>query len=185
MVVFYAPQPDHLAYTTLVANSYESLVPPDAAEENDVCSLAPTLTAGNRNLTTDNPHDIDWFRFSVPAIGQTVTFNLTAQDSLQDLDMYVYGDLLPASLPLYDFGLTVGTDESVSISLPGGDYFLVIVDYPGVAGRYTLSTAFSAPPAGAPAAARPIPAAAFEAAKARKRSATPIRVLDVPALRRR
>jgi hypothetical protein len=149
VLVAYTPEADPRAYTLFIANEYASTLPPDAAEENDFCNVA-TPIPGNatRNLTIDNPHDTDWFRFTIPAGGQTVTFRATAQDSTADLDLYILGDFRPDSLPSVSEALTVGDVEAITAALPAGDYFLVVVDFFGVPTDYTLNATFAAPPAG-------------------------------------
>jgi hypothetical protein len=169
-VVFYTPQPDPNAYNIVVAKSYVSVLDPDASEENDFCNVAPALPTAGTTLTIDNPHDPDWYRFSVPAGGRTFTVDVTAADTLADLDVYIFADLLPADLPLYGLGFDAGNTESVSVFLDEGDYFLLIVDYPGRATTYTMSSAMAAPPAGVAPAVQRISAATLANARAQKRA---------------
>lgn len=169
-VVFYTPQPDPNAYSIVVAKSYVSALDPDDSEENDFCNVAPSIPSAGTTLTIDVPHDPDWFRFSVPAGGRTFTLDVAAADSLADLDVYVFADSLPLSLPLYALGFAAGQTESVSAFLDEGDYFLLIVDYPGRTTTYTMSAVMAAPPVGAAPAVQRISPETLEAVRAHKRA---------------
>jgi hypothetical protein len=90
----------------------------------------------------DNPHDIDWFRFTIPGpLPRPVTVTVTAQNPDADLDLYLVRDLRPDSLVLVNLGSRPGTVDSVGAVLVPGDYFLVVVDFQGQATAYTLSAA--------------------------------------------
>jgi hypothetical protein len=46
------------------------------------------------------------------------------------------------------YAVAFGQDEQLVADLPAGDYFLVVVDYPGRPSRYTMSASQAAPPVG-------------------------------------
>jgi hypothetical protein len=144
----YFPLGTPAAYELVIASQYLSLLPPDAAEENDYCNVAtPIAATGSVNLTIDNPHDIDWFRFTTTLTG-TFTATASAAEPEADLDFYLARDFRPDSLVLVGVKSDPGDTESITGVLPPGDYFLVVVDFPGVPTDYTLSvTALGAPPA--------------------------------------
>ncbi len=138
------------AYELAVLPGYRSALLPDAAEENDICDLATPLSIGQtRSLTIDNPHDIDWFSFTVTASAVTaafdVAFDVTEQEA--DLDIYVLRDFTPDSLVLVGVSDLGGTTDEVTTVLPPGDYFLVVVDFVGVPTAYTLTTGVAPTPA--------------------------------------
>ncbi len=154
-----APKPN--AYGLLIANGYLSFRARDVAEENDYCDVAKPLATGTSaaQLSIDNPQDVDWFEFSVPAGGQTVAFSAVSPDTLVDIDLYIIRDFRPLSLTVVDLSVDFGTPETLSAFLPQGSYFLLVVDFAGIPGIYTLSATFTAPPAGvAPVRAAPSPA---------------------------
>ncbi len=144
----YVPFGQPAAYELVVSPGYLSVLNADAAEENDYCDVAaPLPLPGSANLTIDNPHDIDWFRFSV-ALPTTFTVTATASDPEADLDLYVAQDFRPDSLVLVALKSEPGNAETLTGALLPGDYFLVVVDFPGVPTTYTLSaSAVPAPPA--------------------------------------
>jgi hypothetical protein len=134
----YFPFGDPAAYELLIVSEYASVLQPDAAEENDYCNVAaPLPLPGPATLSIDNPHDIDWFRASVPA-QTTITVTATAANDEADLDLYLVRDFRPDSLVLIAVGSEPGGTESVSATLDPGEYFLVVVDFPGVPTQYTL-----------------------------------------------
>ncbi len=146
----YFPFGDPAAYELVIVSEYASVIQPDAAEENDYCDVAASLPLpGPATLSIDNPHDIDWFRASVPA-QTTLTLTATAANDEADLDLYLVRDFRPDSLVLITVGSKPGASESVDAILDPGDYFLVVVDFPGVPTQYTLSAAVT-PVVAAPA----------------------------------
>ncbi|MDH3497227.1 MAG: Ig-like domain-containing protein [Gemmatimonadota bacterium] len=156
----YVPFGQPSPYELLIANSYLSVLPPDAAEENDYCDVAtPILGAPPSPLTIDNPHDIDWFTFTV---GPPSLFSarVTASHPDADLDLYLVRDFRPDSLPLIRASSLSGQVDSLSALLPGGNYFLIVVDFPGQSTQYALTTTVNA--AGAALRSEPAGAAAAE-----------------------
>ncbi len=175
ILIPYVPAGDPSAYEVLILSQYFSLIQADVAEENDYCDVAPNLStfAAGEVFSIDNFHDIDWFRFSVPpGPGQSEDIKATATTAVAfgeapDLDLYIVADLLPDSLPLVELSTAFGTTATLSVpALPPGDYFLIVVDFPGVPTEYTLSTTFAAPmaasAAAAPALEAPTPLEALE-----------------------
>jgi len=144
----YVPFGQPAAYELLLSPTYLSVLGPDVAEENDYCDVAaPLPLPGSTSLTIDNPHDIDWFRFSVP-LPTTFTATATAAATDADLDLYVAQDFRPDSLVLVALKSDPGNAETLTGALLPGDYFLVVVDFPGVPTNYTLTAgAVPAPPA--------------------------------------
>ncbi|MCZ6856740.1 MAG: hypothetical protein O7F70_01950 [Gemmatimonadetes bacterium] len=129
------------AYEMAILPLYRSALPPDAFEENDWCDVAPQLPLDvSRTLTIDNPHDIDWFRFTVGADGRQVTFDVDALEPEADLDIYVLRDDLPAALTLMGLSNIGGATDEVVVPLDAGDYFLVVVDFAGVPTEYSLTS---------------------------------------------
>jgi hypothetical protein len=145
VLVPYIPFGTPTRYELLILNQYASVLPPDAAEENDYCDVAtPFNPAGPAvaNLTVDNPHDVDWFRFTVPPLGTVVSLTVTAQNPDADLDLYLARDFRPDSLVLVASATGPGTTDGIDlILLTAGDYFLLVVDFQGQPTAYTLSAA--------------------------------------------
>jgi hypothetical protein len=128
-------------YEFAILQEYRSVLPPDDAEENDFCDLAAPLGLGvTRDLTIDNPHDIDWFRVTVGVDDKTTTFDVNAAHEDADLDIYVLKDDLPSALTLAGLSNIGGVSDEVAVSLVPGDYFVVVVDFAGVPTNYSLTT---------------------------------------------
>lgn len=148
------------SYTLLIATGYLSSIPRDVAEENDYCDVAKdvSITAGE-TLTIDNPHDIDWYKFTTTDPLTNVSFSVAAGGSVSpnlpnpDLDLYIVRDFRPDSLVFVKAATTEGPNESISAVVPAGDYFLVVVDFPGSPVSYAMSSAFGAAPFNAAGAA--------------------------------
>jgi hypothetical protein len=143
----------------------------DRMEENDNCEFADRnfgvaatrvdLGVGpfSDTLTIDNPHDIDWIRFRVPGPGlQPVAFQTTPPAVLDassrngDVDLYVMA-IPVAGSPLDIKGSSTGTgsNESLTLTLAAGDYYMVVHDFAGSPTRYSLCAALGiscTPPAG-------------------------------------
>src|SRR6266566_1172 len=120
----------------------------DAHEEDDYCSAADAkpdaLPFQNSALTIDNPHDVDWFRFSFPGgffqARTTAPASSTADPS--DIDLYLLRVPNPG-----DTAMTVvassahpGSDENIQplLGLAAGQYYLVVTDFAGVPTPYSL-----------------------------------------------
>jgi hypothetical protein len=157
----YLPSGEPARYEMLIGSLYLSVLDRDAAEENDYCDVAAPLNSVlGSTLTIDNFRDVEWFQFNVPAGGRSATFTTSAVHEDADLDMYVIGDWrsLPVpGLPLVAAGVDVGQVETLSIdTLVAGDYFLLLIDFPGVPTEYTLDATFGP----LPAPGVPLPASA-------------------------
>ena len=146
-----------LPSTVRITPSYRSVLAPDGAEENDYCDLAtPVTVPGSQSgLTIDNPHDVDWYRFTLAA-PQALQFVVSAQDTTADLDIWVVRDVLPDTLVLEDLAFGPGrTDATSGRILRPGDYYLVVTDFIGVPTAYTLSGGTPVPGPNAVAASSP------------------------------
>lgn len=121
----------------------------DGHEEDDYCNAADAKPAGlpfqNATLTIDNPHDVDWFRFSFAGgVGFRVRTAAPSSALADTSDIDVY--LLPFPNPS-DTLMTVvassaraGSDEDIQVLglLPAGEYYVVVTDFAGVPTRYSL-----------------------------------------------
>jgi hypothetical protein len=171
----YNPQGDPARYEMLIISSYQSVLSPDLAEENDYCDVAPPLSiAQGRTLSIDNFRDIDWYRFSIAAAtgDQSMDITTTAVDPDADLDVYVVradsagGDLV--DLELIQFNAASGVDESLLIDrIAPGNYYLIVMDFPGVPTLYTLDVTFG-PPRSPPNAVAPFGASVLDALAAKR-----------------
>ena len=150
-------------YGLTVAKGYftaDARIPPDAYEENDLCHYVDSIPAkpnplGRIHVSTvafsdtmniDNPFEIDWYRLEVPShgIGDSVLIRLqgrpfvVGRDS-SDIDVYVL--TVPGStgpLTEVDSSVAAGSTETIMADLPAGSYYLAVVDYAGVAERYSM-----------------------------------------------
>jgi hypothetical protein len=144
---------------------------PDRYEENDNCEFADSnfvrpatrvdlgVQAFSDSLTIDNPHDVDWIRFRVPGpVARTVHFQTSPPSVLDpssqngDVDLYVMG-IPVAGSPLDTLGSSkgAGSNESLTLVLNPGDYYMVVTDFAGSPTRYSLCAAIGlscSPPVG-------------------------------------
>jgi hypothetical protein len=85
-----------IPYELRVYPGYLSEKPPDVAEENDQCHLAYGLTGNDTlALTFDNGTDLDWFRFTVPAVAaapQADVAETEPNNTVDAADTVQYGD---------------------------------------------------------------------------------------------
>jgi hypothetical protein len=143
-------------YRLRIVDMYESVREPDGAEENDVCTEADALVLGGapRILTIDNPYDPDWFSFSLDA-ASTVSFVVQATSigtgTLDpDLDIRLFRNHAPDSLPMVAMGDTDGNIDQASATLIPGDYLLLVTDFAGVPTVYRLTSSVVAATPGLP-----------------------------------
>ena len=153
-------------YGLVVVRGYITADPriqPDKYEENDMCHFTDSIpgqpspasrirvtsTPGfSDTMNIDNPFEVDWYRIEVPShpLGDSVVFRLrsrpfdaAARDS-SDIDIYV--ETVPGSTGpgVIDVGSSVnaGSAENMLLNLPAGSYYLAVVDYAGVAMRYSM-----------------------------------------------
>ncbi|HWC74062.1 MAG TPA: PPC domain-containing protein [Gemmatimonadales bacterium] len=150
-------------YGLTVAKGYftaDSRIQPDKYEENDFCHFVDSIpgqpnppgrihvstVAFSDTMNIDNPFEIDWYRLEVPShnLGDSVLIRLqgrpfvAGQDS-SDIDIYVL--TVPGStgnLTEVDSSIAGGSSESILADLPAGSYYLAVVDYAGVAERYSM-----------------------------------------------
>ena len=120
-------------YSLEITAGYRSQLPPDDAEENDICEWAAPLTLNTElALTIDNPGDLDWFSFSLEERA-SVRFLVEAEVEDSDPEWLVMVDARPDSVRVL-FG------PPDRIMLPG-KYLLVVTESLGVATPYTLTAA--------------------------------------------
>jgi hypothetical protein len=154
-------------YGLTVARGYftaDKRIAPDAYEENDFCHYVDSLPgqpnpkgrihvsysppAFSDTMNIDNPFEIDWYRLEVPShgISDSVLVRLQSrpfvagQDS-SDIDLYVLtvpDSASGATLTEVGSSVNAGSTEDLMISLAAGSYYLAVVDYAGVAMRYSL-----------------------------------------------
>jgi len=127
----------------------------DTHEEDNFCDAAdlkPVVFSPSGEyvdtLAIENPHDVDWFRFTVSgSVAQPVRFRTAARpfaaaDS-SDIDLYVLnvpvsGDTVMTGFAIAKAGSTVDT----TLTLAPKDYYAVVVDFAGVPTRYSLCIGF-------------------------------------------
>jgi hypothetical protein len=175
----YNPQGDPARYEMLITSTYESVRNPDIAEENDYCDVAtPLSVAQGRTLSIDNFRDIDWYHFNIPlATGdQSMDITTSAADPDADLDVYVVradsagGDLV--DMELIQFNAASGVDEVLAIdSIAPGNYYLIVMDFPGVPTQYTLDWTFGPKRPSPPGMAAPLEASAMDALASKRQRA--------------
>ena len=139
----------------------------DAHEEDDYCTAADAkpdpLPFQSATLTIDNPHDVDWFRFSFPGgfFQARTTAPASAVADPSDIDLYLLrvpnaGD---TAMTVVASSARPGSDENIQplLGLAAGQYYLVVTDFAGVPTRYSLCFGSGscvpppAPPAPSPA----------------------------------
>ncbi|HEX7337593.1 MAG TPA: hypothetical protein VF252_10335 [Gemmatimonadales bacterium] len=131
----------------------------DRFEENDNCEYADRNFANpatlvdlaspfSEALTIDNAHDVDWIRFRVPGvIPQLVTFKTAPPTGVNgnkagDVDLYVLGIPIAGSpLDVRGSSRTQGSNESLTLTLDPGEYYMVVTDFAGNPARYSLCAA--------------------------------------------
>lgn len=151
-------------YGLTVANGYFTADPrikADRFEENDFCHFADSLpgkpnppsrfhistTAFSDTANIDNPFEIDWYRIEVPShsLGDSVLFRVQARPFVvgrdsSDVDIYVL--TVPGStgpdVSAVGSSVNTGSAESFLLNLAAGSYYVAMVDYAGVATRYSM-----------------------------------------------
>jgi hypothetical protein len=131
----------------------------DRLEENDNCEFAdrnfadPATRVDLTNpfsdaLTIDNPHDVDWIRFQVTgSLPQLVTFKTAPLAGATgakagDIDLHVLGIPVAGSpLDVRGSSSTKGSNESLTIALDPGEYYMVVTDFAGQPIHYSLCAA--------------------------------------------
>jgi hypothetical protein len=152
----------------------------DSHEEDDYCdaadSNATALPFRDSTLTIDNPHDVDWFRFSFPGgtFQASTIGSASASGKPSDIDLYLLRvpSAGQAQMTIAKSSTSSRSDENIqydgflSGSLSAGQYYLVVVDYAGVPTRYSLCfrSGTCSPPAIPPAPS----AAEIQASAARR-----------------
>ena len=120
----------------------------DGHEEDDYCTAADAkpdaLPFRDGTLTIDNPHDVDWFRFSFPGgafeARTTAAASTTADPS--DIDLYLLRVPSPGDtvMTVVASSARPGSDEDILplLGLGAGQYYLVVTDFAGVPTHYSL-----------------------------------------------
>ena len=153
-------------YGLTVITGYQSELPADSHEDDNSCNAADSrqvfAVPFRDTLAIENPHDVDWIRFTVASLGN-YQFRLHAfpgvhPDSLKDLDLYVVKVPNPGdpSLSIIMADTAAGSDVNRTVvGLAAGSYYAVVVDFAGTATMYEIcaapllgscSTSFPAPP---------------------------------------
>jgi len=139
---------DPLPYAIRVVSEYLSVLPPDVAEENDLCDLAyPVPTDGQPlALTLDHAEDLDWFKFTSTAnplvsgsttdtVAKSWTNNTFATADTVTLGTRVTGYTDPDLTDYYRFYATAGTVLDIDVRAePDGsalDGYLFLYDPDG------------------------------------------------------
>jgi hypothetical protein len=169
----------------------------DTHEEDNFCDAAdlkPVVFSASGEyvdtLAIENPHDVDWFRFTVSgSVAQPVRFRTAARpfaaaDS-SDIDLYVLnvpasGDTVMTGFAIAKAGSTVDT----TLSLAPKDYYAVVVDFAGVPTRYSLCIGFPHVPLTSPKCAT-LPASAPVGSSAAELRASVLRRARLEAAIRR
>src|SRR5438445_628995 len=135
-------------------------------------------------LTLDNPHDVDWFRFSFAGgffqARTTAPASSTADPS--DIDLYLLRVPNPGDTVMTVVASSAhpGSDENIQplLGLAAGQYYLVVTDFAGVPSHYSLcfGSGSCVPP---PAPPPPSPAARQAATTRRARLEAAIRRRDL------
>jgi len=151
-------------YGLTVANGYFTADPriqADRFEENDFCHFTDSLpgkpnppsrvhvatTALSDTANIDNPFEIDWYRIEVPsaAVGDSVLFRLQARPFVvgrdsSDIDIYVLTVPGSTGSGVFEVGSSTktGSSENLMLNLTAGSYYVAVVDYAGVATRYSM-----------------------------------------------
>jgi len=153
---FFAQYAKRFNYAMAMVNAYltsDPRIQPDRFEENDICELAdapaklipvnPT-TSFSDTLNIDNPHDVDFLHFVVtaPLASDSTMIKVHSRpfgaSDRSDIDLYVlrvspFGPLASVS--------TTGSDDSMRVQLPTGEYYIAVVDFAGEATRYSICVA--------------------------------------------
>ncbi len=143
-------------YGLVVVDSFQAELPSDAHEDDNSCNAADlrgvqsAQTGFRDTLAIENPHDIDWIRFTAPSPAPPAGTNFRVHaipgvnpDSTKFLTFYVIK--VPAasdaalSVVVTDTAVANRTDHDVTASLaPGADYYAVVLDFAGTTTYYEL-----------------------------------------------
>jgi len=147
----------------LTSNRFDARIVKDAHEEDDYCDAPGAQVTEalpfQATLTIDNPHDVDWIKFHLPAAQpvriRTAALPAVALQDSSDIDVYLLHDNgagnPPDSLGAYAHaGSTIDTTFGFPLALAAGDYYAVVVDFAGVPTPYAICigncASFPAPP---------------------------------------
>lgn len=173
-------------YGLSVIAGYQSELPADAHEDDNSCNAAdlrgPRTVPFRDTLTIENPHDIDWIRFT--AVGSGLhRFRLHAlagvhPDSLKDLDLYVVRVPNPGDTALQIMLPDTANGSVVNRTVSGlgtGNYYAVVLDYAGTTTKYEICVGPGSAPPLCPTAFTPnaAPPATRKAASSRAARSVP------------
>lgn len=151
-------------YGLTVVDGYftaDSRIQADRFEENDFCHFTDSLpgkpnppsrlhistTAFSDTANIDNPFEIDWYRIEVPSggLGDSVLFRMQSRPFVagrdsSDLDIYVLTVPGSTGSGVFEVGSSInsGSFENLMLDLAAGSYYVAVVDYAGVAMRYSM-----------------------------------------------
>lgn len=170
-------------YGLVVVDSFQAELPADAHEDDNSCNAADARGAATvpfrDSLAIENPHDIDWIRFTAPSPAPALGVELRVHaipgvnpDSAKFLTFYVIKRPAPGDTALTvvvaDTAVAAHTDHEVTVALaPGADYYAVVLDFAGATTYYEICAQLASlvPPATCPAGAPwPVPPARSTAA---------------------
>lgn len=141
-------------YGLVVVDSFQAELPADAHEDDNSCNAADARGAATvpfrDTLAIENPHDIDWIRFTAPnpapVFGTELRVHAGAgvnPDSTKFLTFYVIK--VPAAsdtaltVVVADTAVAARTDHDVTVALaPGADYYAVVLDFAGTTTYYEI-----------------------------------------------
>jgi len=192
-------------YGLVVVDGFQAELPADAHEDDNSCNAADVRGAATipfrDTLAIENPHDIDWIRFTAPSPAPLLgtEFRVHAisgvnPDSAKFLTFYIIKVPAPSDAALTvvvtDTAVASRTDHDVTVSLtPGADYYAVVLDFAGTTTYYEICAQVaqvlppSTCPGSAPWPAPPKPLSAPLGARMSQPRATASRKVP-PALRR-
>jgi Big-like domain-containing protein len=138
-------------YGLVVVDSFQAELPADTHEDDNSCNAADARPLPpfpfRDTLAIENPHDIDWIRFTAPNPAP-VEFRVHAipgvnADAAKFLTFYVIkrpasGDTA-LTVVIADTAVAARLDHDVITPLtPGADYYAVVLDFAGTTTYYEL-----------------------------------------------
>jgi Bacterial Ig-like domain (group 2) len=172
-------------YGLVVVDSFKAELPADTHEDDNSCNAADARPVPAfpflDSLAIENPHDIDWIRFTAPTPAPPfgVEFRVHAitgvnADTAKFLTFYVIKRPAPGDTALTvvvaDTAVAARLDHDVIAPLtPGADYYAVVLDFAGTTTYYEMCV--QAAPAALPSPAFPCMGASWPAPPARSAAA--------------
>jgi hypothetical protein len=174
-------------YGLAVIEGYVSELPADAHEDDNSCTAAEARGSVplpfRDTLAIENPHDVDWIFFTLPApaavTARVAPLPSAKPDSLKDLDLYLIRKPAPGATSLTIVGADTSAADTAAVvaALAAGQYYAAVIDFAGTSTPYAICidtgltpcAGFPAPPA---RAAPALPAGSTRA-RLRGRAAPP------------